>query len=86
LKAFPPGQLLLDPVEEQFQGVAPAQDQVDHTSVDRQLVPPCQIEQRFHDVGKAVDGNEVQESGASLERVERAENGVQRFAVVGLAL
>jgi len=77
--------LAVDFVDEPLQGISALKDEFDDGRVDDQAVLAREIEEGLEDVGEAVDGDEVEEAGATLEGVEGSEDGVEGFGVLGLA-
>ncbi len=68
------------------QHVAALEDDVDDGGVDVAATVANQVEEGFQLVGEAVHRLEIEEAGGSLEAVERAENGVEGFLVLGVVL
>ena len=76
------GGLTVNLIEKFFEDIASAQDQFDDGAVDDELVLAGKVEERLEDVGEAVDGDEIEKTGAALESVERAENSIQGLGIV----
>ena len=72
-------------VDAWFEGVTCLEREVDDGSVDDQAMLAGEVEEGFEDVGESIDRDEVEETGATLERMKCSEDSVEGFGVFGLS-
>ena len=71
---------------ELLQRVATFEDDVDDVGVDGELVLARGIEQGFEFVSESLNRQEIQKARAAFERMERAEDRVERVGVRRIVL